>query len=605
MSFDAGVLRRFAAFPALRVLAVVSLALVVYLAGSDRPLRDAEAKYAEVPREMVERNDWLTPHLNYARYFVKPPLTYWVTAGLYEVFGVSERAARLATVLWAVATALALAALAREMFGPGHGMLVVAMFFVTLGVFMYCQDAGIEFGLITFQVLAVAAFWRHRRTGSPAAACGFALAMGLGFMAKALPGVAIPAGVAVLFAALRGEIGPLRRLAYPLPATVLLGTVLPWPAIMAVRHPEFVETFFVNEHLRRFLGNMPSNDALMPTGAWLASVAGEFFPWVLYLPLLAVGTWRLVRRREVPADAVLLLAIWAVLPLVFYGASRSKVDFYGLQAYPPAILLLAVLMRRLLDGRSAVSAAAWAAPWVLVALVAAGLAGAEWASHVPGGGLGLLAVAMLALGTAGALATARPRLAAAAGAALMTLIAAGLSADAAARLPSHSVKFAADYLRREAGADAVVLAEEGAEFEHVAGLPYYLRRPVLVLKAEEGSLMHFVEADRQNQCVDALEIVTLVRRRPVYVLGRTESVASRLSRLGLQAECAASSGDRTLCRVVDAADSVPLRRVDGVPDAVRPSGDADRGAWPDPGAAPRRFCGQHRQAPPARRSAVA
>lgn len=547
----------------LRALLVVLLAASVYLAGADRPLRDAEAKYAEVPREMLELNDWLTPHLNYARYFVKPPLTYWATAGLYAAFGVSERVARLATVLWAVATALALAVLAREMFGPRHGLPALSMFFLTLGVFLYCQDAGIEFALITFQVLAVAAFWRHRRTGSAASACGVAVALGFGFLAKALPGLIIPAGAAAVFLALRREGGPWRGLVRPLPVAVLLAVVLPWPLCMAWRHPEFVETFFLNEHLRRFLGNMPSNDALLPTGVWLAIVAGEFFPWVLYLPLLGGGMHRLVRRREVPADAVLLLAIWTVLPLVVYGASLSKVDFYGMQAYPPAIVLLAVLVRRFLDGGSPVSAAAWAAPWAVVATAAAVLVFAGWANRVPGGAPGLAAVALLAVGIVLALATVRLRAAALAGALLLGVVAEGLRADALARLPSHSAKFAADYLRREAAADAVILAEEGDEFEHVAGLPFYLRRPALILKAEGESLMHFIEADRQNQCVEGPALRDLRRQRPVYVMGGTESVVSRLAGLGLRAERLVSSGDRSLFRVVGAEDRPLLNPIDG------------------------------------------
>ena len=38
------------------------------------PLIRSEAMYAQIPLEMLESGDWLTPRLNGARYLDKPPL---------------------------------------------------------------------------------------------------------------------------------------------------------------------------------------------------------------------------------------------------------------------------------------------------------------------------------------------------------------------------------------------------------------------------------------------------------------------------------------------------------------------------------------------------
>src|SRR5436190_24228463 len=61
-----------------------------------RPLFDPdEGRYAEIPREMAASGDWTTPTLNGLKYFEKPPLQYWATAGLYTMFGVHDWTARL------------------------------------------------------------------------------------------------------------------------------------------------------------------------------------------------------------------------------------------------------------------------------------------------------------------------------------------------------------------------------------------------------------------------------------------------------------------------------------------------------------------------------
>src|SRR5258705_148850 len=46
-----------------------------------------EARYAEIPREMLASADFVTPLLNGVPYFEKPPLLYWVNAASLRLFG--------------------------------------------------------------------------------------------------------------------------------------------------------------------------------------------------------------------------------------------------------------------------------------------------------------------------------------------------------------------------------------------------------------------------------------------------------------------------------------------------------------------------------------
>ena len=53
-----------------------------------------EARYAEIPREMLATHEWMIPHLNGLMYFEKPPLSYWIVAFFEKCFGLSEWAVR-------------------------------------------------------------------------------------------------------------------------------------------------------------------------------------------------------------------------------------------------------------------------------------------------------------------------------------------------------------------------------------------------------------------------------------------------------------------------------------------------------------------------------
>jgi 4-amino-4-deoxy-L-arabinose transferase-like glycosyltransferase len=73
----------------------LALLLLFYRLG-DGSLHDwDESIYAQVAKEMVLSNSWMTLSWNGTPFFHKPPLYFWLTALTYKLIGVSEFAARL------------------------------------------------------------------------------------------------------------------------------------------------------------------------------------------------------------------------------------------------------------------------------------------------------------------------------------------------------------------------------------------------------------------------------------------------------------------------------------------------------------------------------
>src|SRR5262245_10687388 len=123
-------------------LLVFFVAAALFLSRLGCPLLEPqEARYAEIPRQMLEQetlNAWLTPVLHGQPYVDKPPLLYWLVMLSYGVFGVHDWAARLVPGLAGCLTVLATFLWGRRVAGEraalaGALVLCLSARFVYLG----------------------------------------------------------------------------------------------------------------------------------------------------------------------------------------------------------------------------------------------------------------------------------------------------------------------------------------------------------------------------------------------------------------------------------------------------------------------------------------
>ena len=99
------------------------------------PLIRSEAMYAQIPLEMLQSGDWLTPRLNGARYLDKPPLYYWINLTAFQLAGVSDDTARLATFFIGLGEAMATLALGALLFSRLTGWLAGLILLTSIGFF--------------------------------------------------------------------------------------------------------------------------------------------------------------------------------------------------------------------------------------------------------------------------------------------------------------------------------------------------------------------------------------------------------------------------------------------------------------------------------------
>lgn len=327
--------------PLVVFLLLAFCAVWFYTLGARTLVPTDEGRYAEMGREMVTTNDWITPRLNGIKYFEKPPLQTWMNAATFKVFGFGEWQARL----WTGACGLlgiALVALAgRRLYGgavafSASAILASSFLWAALG-HVNTLDMGLA-GMMTISLCSLLIAQRNdaaateRRNWMLACWAGMALAV----LSKGLIGIVLPGAVLVLYTVLARDWAIWRRL-HLLPGLLLFFAITaPWFVMVSLRNPEFAWFFFVHEHLQRFTSKVHHRAG--PLYYFIPILMLGLMPW---LGLLPQALWRARRDNASGFQPKILLATWAVFIFVFFSVSGSKLPSYILPIFPALALLIA------------------------------------------------------------------------------------------------------------------------------------------------------------------------------------------------------------------------------------------------------------------------
>jgi 4-amino-4-deoxy-L-arabinose transferase-like glycosyltransferase len=299
-----------------------------------------EGRYAEIPREMLSRGDWIVPHLQGQPYLDKPPLLYWLVMASYALLGVHDWAARLVPALAVHACVLVIYLLGRRTLSGRAsfwGALLLALMPGFLGMGRLLLLDGVLALWVTLGLLAAyeAVRGTELRGGWWALS---AIACGLGVLTKGpviFVLVIVPLWLQRRLSGTGAGIGWCARLGW---VSLALAVALPWYVAVCVRAPQFAGYFLWEHNVLRFVAPF---DHLEPVWYYVMPLLLGLGPGLLLLgPLLRFlgsGDPEASARRPPALGFVVLAGLWCVL---FYSLSGSKLPTYILPAFPPLALVL-------------------------------------------------------------------------------------------------------------------------------------------------------------------------------------------------------------------------------------------------------------------------
>ena len=308
------------------------------LVGADEP------RYAQIAREMLARHDWVTPILNGVPWLEKPVLYYWGAMVSYSVFGAIDWAARVPTAFFATMMVVGTYGFMRR-FRPGSQLDAALVMTSLAGVIGFSRAASTDMPLTAMFTIGMLAWFAWHTTEQKRFLAAFYVFMALAALAKGPVAPFLAALIIVVFAAARREWKLILRTLWVPGILLFLLVGLPWFVLVQRANPQFVHIFIFEHNLARFGTNMFRHS--QPFWYYVPVLAAGLLPWLVFIIAAFVRAVRESIRERSSFELFFLL--WAVLPVVFFSTSQSKLPGYILPAVPPFAILVADRLYRRTD----------------------------------------------------------------------------------------------------------------------------------------------------------------------------------------------------------------------------------------------------------------
>ncbi len=309
-----------------------------------------EGSNAQAAREMIESGDWITPTLNGAPRFAKPVLIYWLIAGSYLAFGVSEFTARLPSALFGIALILMQYRFAVRILGPAVGFRAAVMLLLNFETLAIGRMVLTDMVLIFFTTFSIFSFflamWGDKR--AKRWYWGFYLGMGLATLTKGPIGVLVPLMAILPYLWLTQRLRDVLRECRPLAGTlVFLAVAAPWYTAMFLIHGAGYADSARGNTITRFVSVIGGHGGTVLF--YIPILLLGFFPWSGFLPATVVEAWRRRGEKDAQHSLQILCAVWIVAVFVFFSLSATRLPHYIAPLFPAAALLVAASWDRLLS----------------------------------------------------------------------------------------------------------------------------------------------------------------------------------------------------------------------------------------------------------------
>jgi len=290
-----------------------------------------EAFYAESAREMLESGNFLDIYFNYEPRFNKPPMTYWMVALSYMIFGINEFATRVPIVLSALGSNILVYLIGKELYGKKVAIVSAAVMAFSFQFVINSRYASPEVPLTFFFTLTLYFFiigYRRRKFFYILLSY---ISLGLVVLTKGFPYIAVIGGIVIVYLLFENSfrmkdfLKDLKfiHLEIGLPLIFVIG--FSWYIYMYLKFgSSFVETT-LEETIKRAVGK--KSKGISDLFFYVVVILWGFLPYSLFF-YYGIGKFFKERRKE-----LLFPVVWFGVMFVIFTIAKGKIPVYIIQAH--------------------------------------------------------------------------------------------------------------------------------------------------------------------------------------------------------------------------------------------------------------------------------
>ncbi|MDD4836974.1 MAG: glycosyltransferase family 39 protein [Dethiosulfovibrio sp.] len=331
----------------LLLLAALSSLMFFWMLGGHGLLEPDEGRYSEIPREMMETGDYVTPRLNGVLYFEKPVLHYWLTASAFAVMGKTELASRFWPAALAVAGVLFTYWLGAYLYGKRAGLAAGVILASSLLYFAIAQINLTDMPVSAFITMAMVAFLMARLSDRRWLLLFYA-AMALAVLTKGLIGVVLPGAVIFWYMIATRRWSIIKDTLYLPGIALFFAITVPWFWAVCRANPDFFHFFFIHEHFIRYATKV--HGRYEPAWFFIPILLVGTIPWTGFIPQALAQAFKGRDNGEESSWAGVYLVLWFAVIFAFFSLSSSKLIPYIVPVLPPLAILVGRTVVGIWDG---------------------------------------------------------------------------------------------------------------------------------------------------------------------------------------------------------------------------------------------------------------
>ena len=313
--------------------------------GSGHLIAADEQTYSQWAFHMIKTGDYFTPWAYGSLFWVgKPPLVMWLMSLSYQVFGVTNFAARIWSAIFGVLSLIVIYYLGKKLYNPYVGFLSALVLGSFATFYAFARLAMTDIPLVFFILGSIYFFVSSEKTENHnyrnAALSG--LFFGLALMTKQVEALLIPIILFFYLLATRKSF----RFVFTKSFTLFWGVGLllfsPWLIYMAIRFgSQFWQWYFVYNGISRSVGTVENH-----VGSYLFYfnyIAHTESPYlVAALPFAAIlclfnSVWKRIKEDT-------LIFLWIAIVLSIFTVAQTKLEWYIIPVFPAFAIAISSLI---------------------------------------------------------------------------------------------------------------------------------------------------------------------------------------------------------------------------------------------------------------------